>query len=84
MFNKSIPIFKKTGRVKINPSEVIASVEFDSENGGDTMTKPSYWVYLKPGFVTEGGYGCHIIHEDSLKEVKNMIAGIVYDEYDKT
>lgn len=55
------------------PAEAIDSVEcdpFNGLNGGG-----SYWVYLKEGYICPT-MGCHTIHEDTLAELKLMLAEV--------
>ena len=64
------------------PREAITSVEIDY----CTPWAPSgvsYWVYLRSGFVTENGAGCHKLHEDTLRELKDAMRDIVYKPDDE-
>ena len=62
------------------PASAINSVECDptdGENGG-----PSYWVYLNDGYISPE-MGCQTIHEDTLKELKNVVGCIEVDPDDE-
>ena len=60
------------------PAEAIESVEVDRYGNSDAPDGISYWVYLRPGFVTERGAGCHTAHEDNLKNLAGELSGVIY------
>lgn len=64
------------------PRDIIADVEIDTFSNSDRLDGISYWVYLVSGYRTEGGAGCHTIHEDNLKEVSDMMWSVVRVEDD--
>lgn len=55
------------------PSTAIHSVECDPTDGCNGG--PSYWVYLQDGYISPE-MGCHTIHEDTLKELRDVVRGI--------
>ena len=55
------------------PASAIESVEcdpYDGSNGGG-----SYWVNLAAGWKSPDDW-CHVIHEDTLDELRPMVRGI--------
>lgn len=55
------------------PLEAINDVEcdpYDGECGGY-----SYWVYLNDGWISPT-MGCHTIHEDTLENIREMVAEV--------
>lgn len=59
------------------PPECIVAVEISGTSNSDRPDGLSYWVYLKSGYVTEHGAGCHTIHEDYIAQVHAMMDTIV-------
>ena len=57
------------------PAEAIEEVECDPYDGGNYGEKPSYWVYLAPGYICPE-MECHTIHEDTLKELAWMVSTV--------
>lgn len=53
------------------PAEAVSDVECDPVDGGECGNDPSYWVYLAHGYQADPG--CHVIHEDTLKDLKVMM-----------
>lgn len=64
------------------PKEAIVSVEVDCYGNSERSDGVSYWVYLRSGFRAEGGRGCHTIHEDTIKEIKDALWGVVETDDD--
>lgn len=59
------------------PADAIIDVEVDTDGNTDRLDGISYWVYLRDGFKTEKGRGCHTVHEDNLKDLKTAMQNIV-------
>ena len=59
------------------PVDVIKYVEIDTDGNSERPDGISYWVYIKNGYKTEKGRGCHTIHEDNLKELRIAMKNIV-------
>ena len=57
------------------PAEAVAAVEYDPIDGGDDGYHPSYWIYLRNGYHAPGA-GCHTIHEDTLRALREEVRGI--------
>jgi len=55
------------------PPEVIVGVEYRPFNEKDG--NPSYWVYLKAGWICPE-MECHTIHEDTLAKLRPYIRSI--------
>ena len=55
------------------PASAIESVEYDPYDGDSTPD--SYWVYLNDGWICPT-MGCHTIHEDTLKELAEMVGEV--------
>ena len=64
---------------KTVPASAISSVEcdpYDGANGGG-----SYWVNLEAGWRSPDDC-CHVIHEDTLAELRPLVRGVVRWEDD--
>lgn len=55
------------------PAEAVAAVECDWD---------SYWVYLRNGYNAPGT-GCHTIHENTLRALREEVRGIFVVQDDK-
>lgn len=61
------------------PATAIRSVECDPTDG--EYGGPSYWVILAPGYIAPGTQ-CHVIHEDTLAQIRSEVRGIELWEND--
>lgn len=59
------------------PTDIIQDVEVDTYGNSERADGISYWVYIQGGYKTEKGRGCHIVHEDNLKDLKTAMKDIV-------
>ena len=59
------------------PAEAIHYVECDPCDG--EFGGPSYWVCLREGYIC-ADMGCHTIHEDTLKQLRQVMKSIYREE----